>query len=206
MRKIVDVSDDRMVVNAMLMRDQQVTQQYLYVKCYPLFKSVYDNYYTDCQSCLEFINELYIHLLKPNRNTGLCKLQTFQFSSTLLTWLKTVAVYYCYEHYRKRNNITFVEEKSNREEQTSDRFDQYAASVYTEEMTMSEYDIETILALMPNKRYSMIIRLRYLEGMSNEDTAAALQMTMDNFYNKHMRAKKQFSEILKKERQYGKLH
>ena len=45
-----------MIVNAILLRDQKVTQQYLYVKCYPLFKSVYDNYYTDCQSCIEFIN------------------------------------------------------------------------------------------------------------------------------------------------------
>ena len=200
-----NIMDDSMIVNAILLRDKKVTQQYLYVRCYPLFKSVYDNYYTDCQSCLEFINEIYVHIMAPNKNTGLCKLQGFQFGSTLKTWLKTVAVYYCYEHYRRKQKISFVEEKIEISSCQSDRFDQFSASLYVEEYTMSKDDIEVILGLMPNKRYSMIIRLRYIEGMSNEETASALQMSMDNFYNKHMRAKKQFNEIVKKEGQYGKI-
>ena len=197
--------DDCTIVNAILLRDQKVTQQYLYIKCYPLFKSVYDNYYTDCQSCLEFINEIYVHIMSYNKNTGVCKLQTFQFGSTLTTWLKTVAVYYCYEHYRRKQKISFVEEKIDTNNYQSDRFSQFSASMYVEESIMSRDDIEAILELMPNKRYSMIIRLRYLEGMSNEETASALQMSMDNFYNKHMRAKKQFNEIVNKEGHYGKL-
>lgn len=194
-----------MIVNALLLRDQKVTQQYLYIKCYPLFKSVYDNYYTDCQSCLEFINEIYVHLLTLHKNTGTCKLQTFQFGSSLTTWLKTVAVYYCYEHYRRKQKVSFIEEKIETESYQSDRLDLFAASMYSEESIMSRDDIEAILGLMPNKRYSLIIRLRYLDGMSNEETASALQMNMDNFYNKHMRAKKQFNEIIKKEGRYGKL-
>jgi RNA polymerase sigma factor (sigma-70 family) len=197
----MDVMDDYMIVNAILLRDKNVTQQYLYIKYYPLFKSVYDNYYTDCQSCLEFINEIYIHLLTPNKNTGLCKLQTFKFGSTFATWLKTVAVYYCYEHYRRKQKVTFVEEKNETENNRSDRLEQYSASMYAEEHIMCREDLEALLSLMPNKRYALIIKLRYFEGLSNEDTAAALQMSMDNFYNKHMRAKKQFNEIIKKE--YG---
>lgn len=197
----MDVMDDYMIVNAILLREKNVTQQYLYIKYYPLFKSVYDNYYTDCQSCLEFINEIYIHLLTPNKNTGLCKLQTFKFGSTFATWLKTVAVYYCYEHYRRKQKVTFVEEKNETGNNRSDRLEQYSASMYAEEHIMCREDLEALLSLMPNKRYALIIKLRYFEGLSNEDTAAALQMSMDNFYNKHMRAKKQFNEILKKE--YG---
>lgn len=204
MTSIADIADDRMIVDAILLRDQKITQQYLYIKCYPLFKSVFDNYYTDCQSCMEFINEIYIHLLTP-KDTGLCKLQSFQFGSTLATWLKTVAVYYCYEHYRRKQKISFVEEKKESDSCQGDRFNQYAASMYVEDSIMSRDDLETILKLMPNKRYSMIIRLRYLEGMTNEETASALQMSMDNFYNKHMRAKKQFNEIINKEGRYGKL-
>lgn len=204
MTSFADIQDDRMIVNAILLRDQKITQQYLYIKCYPLFKSVFDNYYTDCLSCMEFINEIYIHLLTP-KDTGLCKLQTFQFGSTLTTWLKTVAVYYCYEHYRRKQKISFVEEKKETDSYQGDRFNQYAASMYVEDSIMSKDDLEAILSLMPNKRYSMIIRLRYLEGMTNEETASALQMSMDNFYNKHMRAKKQFNEIINKEGRYGKL-
>lgn len=201
----LDLMDDHMIVDAILLRDQKITQQYLYIKCYPLFKSIYDNYYTDCQSCMEFINEIYVHLLTPKKDTGLCKLQTFQFGSTLTTWIKTVAIYYSYEHYRKKQKIPFVEEKIEINSYKGDRFDKAAASMYDEEPTMDREDLEIILSLMPNKRYSSIIRLRYLEGMSNEDTAAALQMSMDNYYNKHLRAKKQFSEVLKKEGRYGNL-
>ena len=201
----IDVMDDRMIVNAILLRNQKVTQQYLYIKCYPLFKSIYENYYTDCLSCVEFINEIYIFLLTPRKDTGFCKLQTFQFGSTLMTWIKTVAIYYCYEHYRRKQKISFVEEKVDYGSYQSDRFDKSAASMYDEEPSMSREDLEIILSLMPNKRYSSIIRLRYLEGMSNEETAEALQMSMDNYYNKHLRAKKQFSEVLNKEGRYGKL-
>lgn len=197
--------DDRMILNAILLRDQKITQQYLYIKCYPLFKSVYDNYYTDCQSCIEFINEIYVHIMTTNTNTGVCKLQTFHFGSTLTTWLKTVAIYYCYEHYRRKQKISFIEEKTDVNCCSSDRFSQIPASMYVEDSIMIRDDIEAILELMPNKRYSMIIRLRYLEGMSNEETASALQMSMDNFYNKHMRAKKQFNEVVNKEGNYGKL-
>ena len=193
-----------MIVNAILLRDKKVTQQYLYIKCYPLFKSIYDNYYTDCESCIEFINELYLHLLTPNKNTGLCKLQSFKFGSTLTTWLKTVSIYYCYEHYRRKQIISFVEERIETDNFQSDRFNQFETSMHIEESYMNRDDIEAILGLMPNKRYSMIIRLRYLEGLSNDETALVLKMSKDNFYNKHMRAKKQFNEILKKEGRYGK--
>lgn len=197
--------DDRMVVNAILLRNQKVTQQYLYIKCYPLFKSVYDNYYTDCQSCVEFINEIYVHLMTPRIDTGLCKLQTFQFGSTLTTWIKTVAVYYCYERYRRRQKVAFVEEKTEYADGISDRFEQAAASLYEDESDLSRQDLEVILAMMPNKRYSMIIRLHYVDCLTNEETAAALRMSMDNYYNKHRRAKIQFNEILRKESSYGKL-
>lgn len=200
-----EMMDDRAVVEAILLRNQRVTQQYLYIKCFPLFKSVYDNYYTDCQSCVEFINEIYLHLMVPSTTTGFCRLQTFQFGSTLTTWLKTVAVYYCYEHFRRKKTVTMVEEKVEFDDGYGDRFDQYAASMYEEQAPLSRHDLEVILGLMPNKRYSSIIRLRYLEGLSNEETAAALEMTMDNYYNKHRRAKLQFNEILNREGHYEKL-
>lgn len=191
--------DDREIVNSLLLRDQKVTQQYLYVQCYPLFKSVYDNYYTDCESCVEFINEIYVHLLLPNKDTGQCKLQSFQFGSTLTTWLKTVAVYYCYERYRKRQRVSICEEKFEYNDETGDRLEAAAASMYVEDSPMWEEDLETILSLMPNKRYSLLIRLRYIDNLTNEETAAELGMTMDNYYNKHRRAKLQFNQIIENE-------
>lgn len=198
-----DKEQDLMVVESLLRRDAHVTQQYLYIKCYPLFKSIFDNYYTDSQSCIEFINEIYVHLMTPNPETGQCKLQTFQFNSTLTTWIKMVAIYYCYGRYRRKQKVSYVEQKIEEDDYQSDRFDKFAASIYEEESPMTHDDVNVLLDMMPNKRYSMIIRLRYLDGLTNEETAEALQMSMDNFYNKHRRAKLQFMEILKKEGYYG---
>lgn len=50
---------------------------------------------------------------------------------------------------------------------------------------MNRIDVEAILNLMPDKRYSTLIRLRYLEQKTNEETAGALGMSMDNYYHKH---------------------
>lgn len=199
MKNIVEQMDDRAVVDAILLRNQKVTQQYLYIKCYPLFKSVYDNYYTDCESCVEFINEIYVHLLSPDRETGECKLQGFQFSSTLTTWIKTVAVFYCYSRYRKKQRVQMCEEEVEINGDTCDRLNVAAASMYVEDTPMWNEDLETILSLMPNKRYAQLIRLRYFDNLSNEETAQLLGMTMDVFYNVHRRARQQFQQVLIKE-------
>ena len=60
-------------------------------------------------------------------------------------------------------------------------------------------DLETIIGIMPNERYRNIIRLRYIERRTNEETAEALGMTMANYYNKHKLAKEQFISALNKE-------
>jgi DNA-directed RNA polymerase specialized sigma24 family protein len=53
--------------------------------------------------------------------------------------------------------------------------------------------------MMSNERYRNIVIYRYLKGLSNEDTAEKLQMTMPNYYNKHKLAKAQFENMLRRE-------
>lgn len=170
------------IVQALLQREENVTRDFFYRKCYPLFKSVYDNYYTDCSSCIEFINEIYIHILVPNKDTGICKLEQFKFQSTLFTWLKTVCLFYCYKRYkRKINNIMepFYENQN-----IGVRNDELIGSIEIDGASLNNGDMETILQLMPNRRYSYLIRLRYVEGLSNEETAQMMGMNMNTFYNK----------------------
>lgn len=75
------------------------------------------------------------------------------------------------------------------------RIDDISESITIED-ALARDDVETILNLMPNRRYSMLIRLKYLEEYSNEDTAAMLGMNMNTFYNKHKLAKEQFVKTL----------
>ena len=81
--KYIESLTDEEVVSAILNRDARITRLYLYEKCYPLFKARYDKYYTDCETCIEFINEMYAYIMTPGVKTGKCYLSTFGFSCSL---------------------------------------------------------------------------------------------------------------------------
>lgn len=191
---------DHEIVDALLRRDNMVTRDFFYRKCYPLFKSVYDNYHTDCSSCMEFISEIYVHVMSPSKETGQCKLEQFKYQSTLFTWLKTVCLFYCYKRYERKGKVQ-TEHISEKYDEDGVRIDILPESISIDEDSLSRNDVETILRLMPNRRYSQLIRLRYLENHTNEETAEIMGMNMNTFYNKHKLAKEQYLKTLKKEEQ-----
>lgn len=185
----IDRYTDREIVSAILARDASVTKDYLYGKCWPMFKSVYDRYYTDCAGCFEFINEIYVYIMSPRRDTGLPKLSTFGFRCTLTTWLKIVCENFCHQLYARRLDTGECDE----EKIVSDDFIEEKARA------IDRHDVGKILASMPNSRYRRLIEYRYIEEKTNEETAALLGLTMDNYYNTHRRAKAQFRAALRKE-------
>lgn len=189
-------TDDRVIVKALLDRNPRITREFLYRMCYPLFKSIYDNYHTDCCSVMEFINDIYIHILTPSPETGLCRLQKFNYQSTLFTWLKTVALFYCYKRFQRSSKVTMTPIVQKFDEDGV-RNDVLPESISSSEDSMMSYDIEKVLMLMPNKRYSQLIRYRYLQEYSNEETAQLMGMNMNTYYNKHKLAKEQYLKTLK---------
>ena len=195
--------EDLQIAKALIKRDNLVTRKYFYQQCYPLFKSIYDNYYTDCANCKEFIDEIYIVVLAPSKTTGKCQMENFRGESTLASWIKTACLYYCYKQYEAKEKMPKYERLPNSNvkdnDDDSDRDDAIYGSIEIDFTNLNRQDALIILNQMPNKRYSELIRLRYLELKSNEETANALGMTMDNYYNKHKLAKEQYERIYRKE-------
>ena len=184
---------DREIVAALLDRDPHITYMYLYRKCYPLFKAIFDKYSTDCAEPVEFINEIYVFVMQPHPTTGISKLMQFGFRCTLTMWLKIVAENYCRGKFSKTAEIF---------EESLDEGDRLAYMVPSLEMSFKNLDasdLAIVLERMPNQRYRRLIALRYLEEKTNEETAQLLDMTMDNYYNKHKLAKSQFCAALRKE-------
>ncbi len=182
---------DKEIVEAILNRDTFITKEFLYRKCYPLFNAIYCKYYTDCETCIEFINEIYLYIMTPGVKTGRSYLSTFGFSCTLTCWIKIVAENYCHQLFKKRLIIIdTAKDVGGRKIHEPDS---------TNIDSLNKHDVETVLSLMPNKRYRSLIQLRYVEDRTNEETAELLGMSMDNYYNKHKLAKQQFVSILKKE-------
>lgn len=195
-------NNDHDIVQALLMRDADATRDFFYRRCYPLFKSVYDNYHTDCASCAEFISEIYLLVLTPDPHTGRCRLEGFGFRSTLFTWLKAVCLFHCYRKYRARERVPQLPISENFDDEGV-RLDAASGSICLDESALHGRDADTILRLMPNRRYSMLMRLRYVDGRTNEETAQALGMNMNTYYNKHKLAKEQFVRILRMEESYN---
>ena len=196
--------EDLRIANALIKRDNLVTRRYFYQQCYPLFKSIYDNYYTDCINCKEFIDEIYVVVLAPSRHTGKCQMENFKGESTLASWLKTACLYYCYKKYESKTRMPIYEplpiHSSHENDDDGDRGDEKFGSIEIDFNHLNREDALVILGRMPNRRYSEIIRLRYLELFTNEETAEALGMTMENYYNKHKLAKAQYIRIHRKEK------
>lgn len=197
--------EDLQIAQALIQREGIVTRRYFYQECYPLFKSIYDNYYTDCITCKEFIDEIYIVVLAPSRKTGKCQMENFRGESTLASWIKTACQYYCYRKYKLKRRMPMYEPlvfPNNKEnDEGGGRDEEKFGSTNIDFNNLNREDAMVILRQMPNKRYSEIIRLRYLELLTNEETAKELGMTMDNYYNKHKLAKAQYIRIHDKEEQ-----
>lgn len=199
-------TEDLNIAKALIRHDESVTKHFFYRQCYPLFKSIFDNYYTDCTCCKEFIDEIYILVLAPSRTTGKCQMENFRGESTLTSWLKSVCLFYCYKRFEKRENfekISVLQHSSENKSIDSDSLLEKYGSSEIEFDNMNRMDIETLIGMMSNERYRRIIQLRYVEHLSNEETAEALGMTMANYYNKHKLAKAQFLSVSRKEASYG---
>lgn len=184
---------DQEIVKAILARDTFVTKEFLYRKCYPLFKSVFDKYYTDCENCFEFINEIYVYIMLPHNETHVSKLAGFGFRCTLTMWLKIVSEHFCHQLYTRKGV------KPTDYLNDFDRNPAISISIDAKIQSLDMQDVRKILAAMPNDRFRALIEYRYIDEKSNEETAELLGVTMQNYYNMHKRAKDQFCEQLRKE-------
>lgn len=196
-------TQDLQIAKSLIVRDEMVTRKYFYQQCYPLFKSIFDNYYTDCANVKEFIDEMYIIVLAPSKLTGKCQMENFRGESTLTSWLKTACLFYCYKQFEIKGKMPRKERlplsNADDDDGAGDRPDSIYGSLEIDFSNINRQDALVIIKQMPNKRYGELIRLRYLELKTNEETAKELGMSMENYYNKHKLAKEQYERIFRKE-------
>lgn len=190
-RQYIESLTDREIVDAILKRDTRVTRLYLYEMYYPMFKTIYDKYYTECESCLEFINDIYVYIMTPGPKSGKCYLASFGFGCRFEHWLKIVVENYCHQLFRKKTEIIGIPDVPD------DRITGGSTTIDID--SLNHIDVNAMLNHMRNKRYRDLIRYRYVKEKSNEETADLLGMSMENYYNKHKLAKEQFTNVLKKE-------
>lgn len=182
---------DREVVSLLLKRISWATNEFLYGKSYPIFKCLHKCYYTDCPEIIDFIHDIYVDIIEPRKQTTTCKLETFTFRSSLYTWIGVVSTRFCYQKYKDKISTESLDD--------GDRKIDILVSTSLNENIFDLEDLDKMLAMMTNDRYRDLIRKRYVEGKTNEETARELNLKMDVYYNKHRLAKVQFINVLRKE-------
>lgn len=82
--------NDKQIIEALIARDEQVTRQFLFVSCRPLFVSIINQVFSYKVDYDEFVNEFYLHLMENDAK----RLRQFEGRSSIYSWIKIVAIRY----------------------------------------------------------------------------------------------------------------
>lgn len=164
------------LIDLLIARDEQATQQFFFQDCRPLFMSIAHTIFEEKVNYDELISELYLHLMEDDAR----RLRQFQGRSSIYQWIKTVAIRFFLE---KRDEMIENDSEEHLLEQAAT-----INTIETEPRWSAKMDVENLFALMPNKRYVYVIRRLVLEEASPQTVADELGVTNDNLYNIKKRA------------------
>jgi RNA polymerase sigma factor (sigma-70 family) len=182
---------DQEIVKGLIERDGQLTRDFFFVKCRPLFCSIMNMVFNYEVEYDEMVNELYLYLMEDDA----IKLRNFEYRSSVYQWLKILAIRY---FIKKRARM--IDNASG--EPPYDRQDHVAAP---ESDVAVEYDMERLFEAMPTKRYVYVIRRLMLEDCEPEELAREMSITTANLYNIKRRSMAQLTRIaLNDIKEYGK--
>lgn len=177
--------NDKQIIEALIARDEQVTRQFLFVSCRPLFVSIINQVFSYKVDYDEFVNEFYLHLMENDAK----RLRQFEGRSSIYSWIKIVAIRY---FIAKRDRVIDMNGGTSLIVQEGDDGD-------TEKKTTAGMDVERLLSQMSNKRYVYVIRRLILQEAEPQKVADELGVTVDNLYNIKKRALTNLIQIARKE-------
>lgn len=184
---------DKHLIEALIARDERVTQQFFFKDCRPLFLSIICHVFSFEVDYDEFVNEFYLYLMEDDAY----RLKQFQGRSTIYQWMKVVAIRY---FIAKRGSLIDMESKDTLYDSL-----QSEEPIDNEKQIAAKMDIEHLLSLMPNKRFVHVIRRLILEDAEPKTVAFELGTNVDNLYNMKKRAIAALTQIaLKDVEKYGR--
>lgn len=172
-------------------RKERETVEFFYGKAAPIFIKLFNGYFTDCQTPIEFIDDFYADLMVERQSVGSRKIDGFAYDCLFKNWIGKIALIFCFDRYsmkEKRNEALSDYAKLNPEPQLMQNI-----------ASLDSRDVSMLLSMMPNRQYGELIRMVYVDGMTLHDTAETLGVEMDRFFNMHRRAKLQYTQVYNKE-------
>lgn len=177
------IMTDLQIIEALIARDENVTCDFFYRKCRPLFMSIIRHVFSYDVDYDEFVNEFYLYLMENDAH----RLRQFANKSTIFQWMKVVAIRY---FLAKRDSLIDMEADETSFEPAEDEAINDSTSRYVAGM-----DVRNLFAAMPNKRYVYVIQRLILDDAEPKTVASELGVTVDNLYNIKKRAIAALTEV-----------
>ena len=180
------------IAKALVKGDENVSRQFFFEKCRPLFTSIIKvvfSYHVDYD---EFVNEFYIYLMENDA----ARLRQYEGRSSIYQWLKTVTLRFALKLRGKRLviDINSQEPLSPKEPSSDDESCKHA-----------KMDIEALLGKMKNERQAYVIRRHLIDEIDEPTLAMELGIKVSNLYNIKKRAMTALTKVaLTDIQQYGK--
>ena len=180
---------DQQIIEALIARDNAITQEFFFERCRPLFYAIIRNVFSYEVDYDEFVNELYVYLMENDA----ARLKQFEGRSSLYQWIKVTATRF------------FIKKRDLLIEDTSRETPLEEETIVERTATASLLDVQRLLEAMPNRRYAVVIQKLMIEEYTPEELAAEMHITIDNLYNIKRRAMMQLMQVaLNDIRYYGK--
>lgn len=182
---------DREIIQGLIEKDNKVTKEFFFEKCYPLFCSIISFVFDYEVDYDEFVNELYVYLMENDAQ----KLRNFEYRSSVYMWMKILAT-----RFFIKKRVLMIDDSTR--ETLYDGREQKAAP----ESDMSAVgDLERLFKAMPTQRYVYVIRRLVLDDLEPEQLAKEMGITTANLYNIKKRAMAQLTRVaLNDSKEYGK--
>lgn len=182
---------DHEIIQGLIERDNQITKEFFFDKCRPLFCRII-NYVFDYEVDYdEFVNELYLYLMEDDAQ----KLRNFKYRCSVYLWLKILAIRY---FIKKRGRM--IDGNSH-----NPPYEEQENILENENDDTAEDDLERLFKMMPSKRYVYVIRKLVIESLEPVLLATEMEITTANLYNIKIRAIAQLTRVaLNDIKEYGK--
>ena len=174
---------DQQIIEALITRDERVTEQFFFRDCRPLFVSVIRYVFSYEVDYDEFVNQFYLYLMENDAY----RLKQFQGRSSIYQWLKVIAIRY---FIAKRNSMIDNTSKESLIDNVT-----RSKSIDTERGMTAKMDLERLFSLMPNRRYVYVIRRLVLQDAEPKTVAKELGVSIENLYNIKKRAIAALTEV-----------
>ena len=179
------------IIKGLIDRDNQITEDFFFVKCRPLFYSVMRLVFDYEVQYDEMVNELYVYLMEDDAS----KLRNFQYRSSVYQWLKILAI-----RFFIKKRMRLIDDRSQ-----DTLYNGQGDEAGSEAEPDAGYDIERLFEIMPTKRYVHVIRRLILEDCEPDKLAQEMNITTANLYNIKRRSMAQLTRIaLNDIKEYGK--